>query len=199
VTPDAVPAAPTAAAPPRTEGGSGEMIGGGGPTRGVRPSYNDPRLWLPTGPAVSAPVRPLTRADSLHELLADKIRMYNDSVSIANTGQRAPGDWTVKDKNGNKWGIDQQYIRLGKFSIPTALLAMLPLNAQANPVLLERSRTMTQMTREIQEQAARASRDDAFKAAVKALRERKDKERKEAQAKADASSATPPASTPAKP
>jgi hypothetical protein len=192
-TPTAVPSAPATAAPPKSEGGTGEMIGGGGPTRGVRPSYNDPRLWLPTGPVVSAPMQPRTRADSLHDLLADKIHMFNDSVAVANAGQRAPGDWTYTDKSGKKWGIDQQFIRLGKFSIPTALLALLPLNAQANPVQMERARTMNEMTREIQEQAARASRDDAFKAAVKALRERKDKERKDAQTKAE----TPPATVPA--
>ncbi len=193
VTPGAVPAAPppTAAKP---EGGSGEMIGGGGPTRGIRPSYTDPRLWLPPGPVVSAPMQPMTRAESLHTLLADKIRMFNDSVRAANPPRRAPGDWTFTDSAGRKYGWDQLGIRLGKFSIPNALLALMPMNVGANPIQYERQRTMNQMTREIQEQAARASRDDAFKAAVRALRERKDRERREAQAKAE----TPPAA-PVKP
>lgn len=194
-TPDAVPAAPAAAAV-KPEGGAGELIGGGGPTRGIRPSYNDPRLWLPSGPVVSAPVQPMTRAESLHTLLADKIRMFNDSVAIANPPQRAPGDWTYTDKKGRKYGVDQRYIRLGKFSIPTAVLGMLPLNAQANPIQMERQRTMNEMTRQIQEQAARSSRDDAFKAAVKALRERKDRERREAAAKAET---PPPAAAPTEP
>jgi hypothetical protein len=179
----------------KPEGGTGELIGGGGPTRGIRPSYSDPRLWLPSGPVVSAPVQPMTRAESLQTLLADKIRMFNDSVAIANPPQRAPGDWTYTDKKGRKYGVDQQFIRLGKFSIPTAVLGMLPLNAQANPIQMERQRTMTEMTRQIQEQAARASRDDAFKAAVKALRERKNRERQEAAAKAG----TPPTPAPIKP
>ena len=192
--PSAVPAAPAAAAA-KPEGGAGEVIGGGGPTRGIRPSYNDPRLWHPAGPVVAAPVQPMTRAESLYTLLADKIRMFNDSVAIANPPQRAPGDWTFTDKKGRKYGVDQHFIRLGKFSIPTAVLGMLPLNAQANPIQMERQRTMNEMTRQIQEQAARASRDDAFKAAVKALRERKDRERREAAAKAE----TPPAPAPIKP
>lgn len=195
-TPSALPAAPAAPAAPANEGGTGEMIGGGGPTRGVRPSYNDPRLWLPVGPVVSAPMKPRTRSDSLHDMLADKIRMYNDSMVIANEGRREPGDWTFTDKKGRKFGIDQRYIRLGKFSIPTAVLGMLPLNVQANPVLMERQRTMTEMSRQIQEQSARAARDDAFKAAVKALRERKDRERREAQAKTEP---PPPSTVPAKP
>lgn len=194
-TPDAVPAVPATAAAPKPEGGAGELIGGGGPTRGIRPSYNDPRLWLPPGPVVSAPIRPQTRAESLHTLLADKIRMFNDSVAIANPPRRAPGDWTFTDSAGRKYGWDQAGIRLGKFMIPNALLALMPMNVGANPIQMERQRTMNEMTRQIQEQAARASRDDAFKAAVKALRERKDRERREAQAKAE----TPPAAAPVKP
>ncbi|MBM3908372.1 MAG: hypothetical protein FJ363_09920 [Gemmatimonadetes bacterium] len=181
--PSAVPAAPAApvAAP---EGGTGERIGEGGPTRGIRPSYTDPRLWIPSGPVVAAPMRvPQTRADSLHDLLAEKIRVLNDSLA-ALPPARAPGDWTWTDSKGRKYGVDQQFIRLGKFSIPTAVLALLPLNVQANPIQLERQRTMNEMTRQIQEQAARAARDDDFRAAVKALRERKDRERREAAEKA---------------
>jgi hypothetical protein len=194
--PSAVPSAPPIAAPPaKTEGGTGEMIGGGGPTKGIRPSYNDPRLWLPTGPVVSAPMRaPRTRADSLYDMLADKINMLNDSIAAVSGQQRAPGDWTFTDSKGRKYGIDQHFIRLGKFSIPTAVLALLPLNAQANPIQMERQRTMNEMTRQIQEQSARAARDDDFKAAVRALRERKDRERREAKAKAE-----PSPSAPAKP
>jgi hypothetical protein len=192
VTPNAVPtvsAKPAATA----EGGSGDVVGGGGPTRGVRPSYTDPRLWLPTGPVVAAPGQPLTRADSLHNLLADKIRQFSDSFALANPAQRAPGDWTFTGKDGKKYGIDQKYIRLGKFSIPTAILGMLPLNVQANPIAMERQRTMSEMSREIAEQAARVSRDDDFRAAVRALRERKDKERRDAadKAKSETPSAKP--------
>jgi hypothetical protein len=190
-TPTTIPTAPTNATRRDDGGGSGEKIGAGGPTRGIRPSYNDPRLWLPSGPVVQAPMQPTTRADSLHELLNDKIRMYNDSMAVV-SGKRDPADWTFKDKNGNKWGIDQKFIRLGKFSIPTAVLGMLPLNVQANPIAMERQRTMSAMSREISEQAARAAREDAFKAAVKALRERKDKERLDAQASAK----TDPGATP---
>lgn len=182
--PSAVPQVATPPAETKPSGGSGDLIGGGGPTRGVRPSYNDPRLWLPTGPVVSAPMQPTTRAESLYTLLADQIRLMNDSMAIARGNPRAPGDWTM-NLGGKKYGIDQQYIRLGKFSIPTAVLGMLPLNVQANPVAMERARVMGEMSRQIQEQSLRASRDDDFRAAVRALRARKDRERRDAQAKAE--------------
>lgn len=187
--PTAVPAAPASTAEKKPEGGSGDLTGGGGPTRGVRPSYNDPRLWLPTGPVVSAPMQPTTRAESLYTLLADQIRLLNDSLAIARGNPRDPGDWTV-NLGGKKYGIDQKYIRLGKFSIPTAVLGMLPLNIQANPVAMERARVMGEMSRQIQEQSLRVSRDDDFRAAVRALRARKDRERRDAQAKAELPPAT---------
>jgi hypothetical protein len=186
-----VPAQPSV---PAAEGGSGEVIGSGGPTKGIRPSYNDPRLWIPSGPVVTAPAQPRTRAESLQNTLAERIRQFNDSVAVANGHPRAPGDWTYTTKSGDKYGIDQKYIRLGKFSIPTAVLGMMPLNITANPIQLERQRAMSQMSSEIQYQAARVARDGEFRAAVKALRLRKDRERRDAEekAKADASTSDKP-------
>ncbi len=196
VVPSVVPSAPPAA--PKPEGGAGEIVGEGGATRGIRPNYTDPRLWLPPGEVVTAPMRaPRTRSDSLYDMLADKIRILNDSVAAVEGNRRQPGDWTVTDSKGRKYGIDPKFIRLGKFSIPTAILALLPLNAQANPIQLERQRTMNEMTRQIQEQAARYTRDEEFRAAVKALRARKDRERAEAQDKAKATA--PPAEPTKKP
>jgi hypothetical protein len=134
-------------------------------------------------------MQPTTFAESLHTLLADQIKLLNDSLLLANGNQRAPGDWTI-NLGGKKYGVDQQYIRLGKFSIPTAVLGMLPFNVTANPVAMERGLQLSGRSREIQEQALRVSRDDDFRAAVRAIRARKDKERAEA-AKAEAPP-TPP-------
>jgi hypothetical protein len=168
------PAQPTA---PVIDGGSGPLVGGGGPTKGIRPSYTDPRVWMrPDGPAVG-PLVPQSPSDQLDTLLALTVRRWQDSVVAANGG-RPPGDWTF-EKNGKKYGIDQQFIRLGKFSIPTAVLALLPLNVQANPGNIERARTLGWMRQDIMDQAARAEREDEFRAAVKALRERKERERRE--------------------
>jgi hypothetical protein len=71
-------------------------------------------------------------------------------------------------------------IRLGDFSLPTALLALMPLNVQANPIQNERAMRLNSMRSEIQYQAARMARDDEFRQAVRALRERKERERREA-------------------
>ena len=61
----------------------------------------------------------------------------------------------------------------------------------SNPTTYQKNQQLGLVRREIQEQAARMGRDDDFKAAVKALRERKDKERSDKKA-ADIPSIIPP-------
>lgn len=189
-TPAPIIAAPTAvpagvsSAPPATgtpRGGVGPLVGGGGPTLGIRPSYNDPRLWVTPSPYEEPRPFPMTRADSLEAVLHAYGEAFVDSVSRAAPTGRQPGDWTW-ERNGRKYGMDPQYIRLGKYSIPTALLALLPLNVPANGLEMERARRLSSMRNEIMEQAERRARDDEFYAAVRALRERKERERREAEA-----------------
>jgi hypothetical protein len=181
--PTDLPPTPDRAVDP--EKGIGPLVGGGGPTLGIRPSFNDPRLWRSPSDEVTGPVLPLTRADSLRQLLHANAVAFVDSVTRAEgPPQRDPGDWTF-ERNGKKYGIDPRFIRLGKFSIPTAVLAFLPMNGlQGNPNAMERARRLSSMREEIVDQAARMQREDEFRQAVKALRERKEKERREAAEKA---------------
>lgn len=185
----------TPSGPPRAEsGGVGPLVGGGGPTQGIRPSFNDRRIWSSPSDIVVAPLIPMTRADSLRVLLQATAEAYVDSMIRANPQSgRRPGDWTF-ERGGKKYGIDPQFIRLGDFSIPTALLALLPLNVQANPIGQERARRLSSMRSEIMEQAERRLRDDDFFAAVKALRERKEKERQEAAEERKRADVVPPTS-----
>ncbi len=196
ITPSVVPSGlppeppkPAAAAVP-SDNGTGPVIDGGGPTKGVTPHFTDPRIWAPTDPA---PVKPKTPTEKLDSAIASRIHHVEDSLEALGP-QRAPGDWTLNGKDGKKYGIDQKYIHLGNFSIPTALLALLPLNIQGNPSAYENARRISTMRAEIIQQEARASRDGEFNAAVRELRDRKQKERAE-KAKEDATipDAPPPA------
>lgn len=173
--PAALPALPTR--PPRTatDAGTGPLVGGGGDTRGVRPAYTDPRLWVRQAPVVTAP---LTGTEKLDSAIAPLFRELADSMRAAAASGRDPYDWTFK-AGGQKFGIDQRFIRLGPVSIPTAALAFLPLNIQGNPTAMDRDRRLSQMRAEILDQAARASRDEDFQKAVRDLRARKQKERDE--------------------
>jgi hypothetical protein len=152
--------------------GAGPIVGTGGPSRGVRPQYSDPRVWEPPGKVVAAPK---TVAQTIDSLIADAIAPYNDSVAAA-AQRRDPTDWTV-EKGGYKWGIDKRAIRLGPFSIPTALLAMLPLNLQGNPTTMERDRSYAAMNRDITWHAQQAVNEADFMKAVRSIRERKERER----------------------
>lgn len=183
------------AAPPTTGGddpGTGPLIGGGGPTRGVRPSYSDPRIWVPEAAVVSAPKSADARMDSA---VVAAIARTRDSMA-ANTyspNKFERGDWTV-EKNGRKYGIDNQYVRLGKVSIPLPLLALLPLNLpQANPIAAGREREMASMRAEIQFHSQRALNEQEFRRAVKSLRERKERERQQQEKAGEKTIATPDA------
>lgn len=158
--------------PAETESGSGPLVGGGGPTRGIRPIYTDPRVWAAPGEIVTAPKSAKERLDSA---IVSIIQPFNDSVAASSEG-RKPGDWTF-EKGGRKYGIDPQFIRLGKVSIPTAILALLPINQGANPSMNDRNRAQNQLRADIFWQAQRGMNEADFKKAVKSIRERKERER----------------------
>jgi hypothetical protein len=179
IVPKGLPDLPRPFRPGDEEAGSGPIVATGGPARGIRPQFTDPRVWAPAAPVVQMP---LTGTRKLDSTLATRLGALNDSIALV-PKEREPGDWTV-ERDGKKYGIDGKFIRLGKFQLPTAALALLPLNQTANPGQTERARAIGQIRSEILDQAARGARDDDFRAAVKALRERKDKER--AAAKKDA-------------
>lgn len=173
------PVAPGASTPTAggDDEGTGPLVGRGGPTRGIRPSYSDPRIWVPPAAVVSAPKSADARMDST---VASAVEHVRDSIA-ANTyspNKFERGDWTV-EKGGRKYGIDKEYVRLGKLSIPLPLLALLPLNAQGNPLAYQREKEMASMRAEIQFQSQRALNEQEFRKAVKSLRERKEKERQQ--------------------
>lgn len=156
---------------------TGPLRGGSGPTRGVQPNYDDPRLWVSDLEFYYAPK---TYEERLDSALYATLRRHMDSVS-ANTyspNKFERGDWTF-GKEGSKWGIDQQYIRLGRFNIPTALLALLPLNRmQGNPIAMERDRNAAYMRNDIMYHAQAAMNEEQFRKAVAAIRDRKEREKR---------------------
>ena len=162
---------------------SGPLITGRGAVRGVQPGYTEPRIWIES-PAVTGPA--LEGDAKLDSAVSAIILAYRDSV-IAGTylpSKFERGDWTHTTKDGKKYGIDQRFIRLGKVSIPTALLGLLPMNQlQGNPIANERQRRLDAMRVEILAQAEQAMNEEEFRRAVRQIRERKERERKDAEKK----------------
>jgi hypothetical protein len=167
----------TGGTPGGVEGGTG--AGGGiGPATGIVPGQIDPRLGMGGKFFYPAPKTAAERADSA---VKATILAYNDSVAMAAANQgRAPGDWTF-DRNGKKYGIDGSKIYLGKFWIPSAVLAALPIRAQANPGEAAANRLVSTHRGEVLLHAQSQFQDQEFKTAVKRIRERKDRERREKQ------------------
>jgi hypothetical protein len=156
----------------------GPLRGGTGPTRGVQPSSDDGRVW-PGAPEFT--YAPKTDEERLDSALYAALNRHMDSLSTytytPNKFER--GDWTV-ERNGQKYGIDRQFIRLGPLQIPTALLALLPLNRmQGNPIQMERDRAAAFMRADILYHAQAAMNEEQFRKAVAAIRARKDRERRE--------------------
>src|SRR5690606_35935736 len=174
--PTGIPAPPAGAPAGATDGVRGGVRGGTGrgtATEGLTPSYTDPRLWGRVEPAPSAP---RTTAETIDSLIGRDLNAYRDSVRRAAAVARQPGDWTI-DRDGEKWGIDPQYFRLGKFSIPTAVLGLLPLNVQGNPVAMERDRSMGEIRRQIDAVDRRQQVNTTLKSQAQEIRARADRER----------------------
>jgi hypothetical protein len=171
--------------------GRGTGVGAVAPElRGVQPDFNDPRVW--GSPGNSARVA-RSGTDNLDSVMGFAITAARDSVdSLARAqglGGRRPGDWTTRGADGSKWGWDEAGIRLGKVTIPNALLGLLPLNAQAamsgNPIASDRERRIALSRADIQRNSQQAIGEADFKKAVKELRERKERERAEQRARAE--------------
>jgi hypothetical protein len=180
VAPSRVPSAivPAPAAVGGTSGGvaGGTGTGGGvGPATGVVPADPDPRL---IADRAFNPV-PKTHGERVDSTIRAMVFAYNDSVAkAAELAGRKPGDWTF-ERGGQKWGVDGNKIYLGKFAIPSAVLAALPIRIQGNPGETIADRLVTTRRGEVLEHAAAQYHDLEFKSAVKRIRERKDRERRE--------------------
>lgn len=150
---------------------------------GVQPGIPDSRLAINP---IDAGHLPQTDAQKAMAALSAIYDQYVDSVkaALANPG-RAPGDWSWGGKNGDKWGWDPNGIHLGGITIPNAVLAALPLNigpSGRNMNALTEGRANSYMESDIQSHANIMSEDD-FRAAIKRIRDRVDRERQEKMAK----------------
>jgi hypothetical protein len=178
-TPSAIPAPPDNA-PREAVGGSGPLVGRGGPVRGVVPSYSDPRVWV--DPRERPLGLPRSVSEQLDSMLVTGTQRVRDSIALA-AAQRRPGDWTWT-RDGRKYGWDSLGIHLGGITIPREALLLAGIltnvDAASNPSVADRARTIRAMTQDINYNAPRAMNAEEFRTAVKRIRERKERERREA-------------------
>jgi hypothetical protein len=159
-------------------------------TFGVRPG-GDPRLWTKAdvealqkrvrGLALGGGVPGARELDSVITVTLLAARDSLDSLAVLQNWGPLTADWTKKDARGGTWGVDASGIRLGRVTIPSALLGLLPTVAQqymsTNPIANDQARRLGYAQRDIARFRQSGPGDDMFKQLVDELRERKDRER----------------------
>jgi hypothetical protein len=170
------PIAPPTVAP-GTATGTGAGAGGApaGIATGVEPALPDPRIELRPN-ALRMPLSVAQRNDSAVKAIYMAYR--EAEVAAEEHKGRDPRDWTF-ERNGQKYGVDTSWIYLGKFKIPSAILAALPFNyGGVDGTRIIQGRNAAWIQNDIYTHAQGLSEDD-FRAAVRRIRERKEREEKE--------------------
>ena len=157
--------------------GSGFDATGSGMATGVVPRFPDARIQLSPGPLVHTP---RTTAEDVDSIIGLVVGIANDSLVALAKANKVP-EWLVKTKLGT-FGLTKDYIQLGKIKIPTALLALTALNAPGAVDPIE-ARRLTWIRNDIMANAQRSVSEDEFRDAIKRIRERKDRERRERETK----------------
>jgi hypothetical protein len=178
VIPTAIPPIPSV---PSVGAISGTGTGAGGApagiATGVEPALPDPRIELKPN-MLRLPKSLAEKNDSAVKAIYLAYRQAE--IEAAAHRGRDPRDWTF-EKGGQKYGIDSSYIYLGKFKLPSAILAALPFNTGGvDGRRIIEGRNADWIRNDIYSHSQGMSEDD-FRAAIKRIRERKDREKKEAE------------------
>jgi hypothetical protein len=188
------PVLPQRGSPGGVPGGQGAQPGGqgtqpGGPARGQRsgpgglgPELGDERLVVTPTPI---PERIPTDEERYQEHFAGRIRALNDSIAGEAERQRRARDWTITDRNGRKWGINDRGPVLGGRNVPLPVPIPVPRSARDRE---DEARREREQRRDIDRQADQTERERYQRERGRAIRERNDREREQ-----KGSTTTPPA------
>ena len=167
-------AAPAAGAPGGAGGAAGAAGGGrrSGPG-GLGPELGDARLVVPP---TAVPERVLSDEERYQRHFAERIRAINDSISGEAERVRRANDWTITDRNGNKWGLNERGIVVGGRNVPTPR----PGYGRPQRDREDEARRERDQRAEIDRQADGIERDRHLRERQRAIRERADREREQA-------------------
>ncbi len=162
------PGPPAGVQPPTEEGGG--VVGGTGTGKlsGRLIPRIDPRITS----ATAFPPAEKTGAEAVRERISDRLSVYNDSLMAAEEAERRATDWTVTDRNGNRWGFAPDGIYLGKVKLPAVAFST---PAGRRDEVNGRIRDFNEIERQVMYEESRAS----FKDRVELIRQRKERERAE--------------------
>jgi hypothetical protein len=136
----------------------------------LRYRLNTPQVWR--APTEEVALEP-TPQDIVERRIAAQLGEYNDSVAAEAAMRERALDWTAKDADGGRWGVSPGAIHLGSITLP------LPFAFAPAPGRREDFAGRVRTWSELQDQAVRVESNETFKERVKAIEERKAKERAE--------------------
>lgn len=148
----------------------------------LRPDLKDPRLWRPPEEALTA----LTPEEKLQMRLFFLFRAMQDSMVAAEAEAAAITDWTFTDEDGNRWGLSPGKLHLGKITLP------LPLSFEGRSDQLGEQDLDAWFREEIERGALDAEILEIWRERAEAIRERKDRERRERTEPDDTTGSRPP-------
>ncbi|HUF35062.1 MAG TPA: hypothetical protein VMN37_03880 [Gemmatimonadales bacterium] len=176
---------PPGAVAPEAEVRQPEDTGGAPPPRRppligrIGPGLADGRLWV--RPLPLPPKELAQRLERSHVELVDSavtaiVQGYLDSIAL-DPAAREVGlpSWTT-EVAGKKFGLDSRNIYIAGLKIPAAVLALLPI-PQGNIDQNRAYNHLMELRSDLQQAARRAENLDEFKAMIRDMRERKERER----------------------
>lgn len=165
---------PGAAAPGAGGGAAGGQPGAAGQGRTgmdrLGPELRDPRLVVrPT----AVPDAPVEDVDRYQRHIRGRIQALNDSISGEAERQRRANDWTITDRNGRRWGLDDRGVVVNGKHVPTPR----PGFGRPQRDREEEARRERDHRREIDRQAETIERDRHLRERGEAIRERENQRR----------------------
>jgi hypothetical protein len=139
----------------------------------LRPGIRDSRLWItPREVPEHEPSHEELHAEYMKGLEA-RIRAWNDSIAGDAERARRATDWTVRDRDGRRWGVSPDGIHLGDITLPPMTFPP----GGGDPDRRRQWEEQERMRREIDRQEADAERRRAREESTNRTRERRDAER----------------------
>ncbi|HEX5725022.1 MAG TPA: hypothetical protein VFX98_06125, partial [Longimicrobiaceae bacterium] len=103
--------------------------------------------------------------------LGARLSEYNDSIAEEAAHQRRIRNWTIKDRSGREWGINERGPVVAGRNLPIPVPLPVP---RASPELEEEARDARRQRDEINRQAEDVDRDRNFRERTRATRARQD-------------------------
>lgn len=136
------------------------------------PELGDPRLVVrPT----AVPEAPIEDVDRYQRHIRGRLQAINDSLAGEADRRRRANDWTITDRNGRRWGLDERGVVAGGRHVPTPR----PGVGRPQRDREDEARRERDQRREIDRQAEDIERDRHLRERARAIREREDQRRRE--------------------